>query len=156
MRRACHSASRPTAYQAVSKPITIAVDCQVTVPTARAINAHGSGSGEFSSVTPHCRLTGPQRLVTSANPSAPRDVRSSAASHRALGYGMGTGLLVTPHYFYRPPGRGAAAVAWREERPDLVAAAADPSVASAISRAVERDAGIDALIGELRPLLGKP
>jgi tRNA(adenine34) deaminase len=53
-------------------------------------------------------------------------------------------------------GRGAAAVAWREERPDLVAAAADPSVASAISRAVERDAGIDALIGELRPLLGKP
>lgn len=64
MRRACHSASRPTAYQAVSKPITTAVDCQVTVPTAMAINAHGSGSEEFSSVTPHCRLTGPLRLVT--------------------------------------------------------------------------------------------
>ncbi|OHV38454.1 hypothetical protein BCD49_13365 [Pseudofrankia sp. EUN1h] len=65
-----------------------------------------------------------------------------------------TGLLVTCHYFYRPPGRGAAAVAWREERPDLVAAAAEPSVALAISRAVERGASVDALIDELRPLLG--
>ncbi len=65
-----------------------------------------------------------------------------------------TGLLVTCHYFYRPPGRGAAAVPWREERPDLVAAAAEPSVALAISRAVERETSIDALIDELRPLLG--
>jgi tRNA(Arg) A34 adenosine deaminase TadA len=65
-----------------------------------------------------------------------------------------TGLLVTCHYFYRRPGRGEAGVAWREERPDLVAAAARPSVAFAISRAVEREASVDVLIDELRPLLG--
>jgi tRNA(Arg) A34 adenosine deaminase TadA len=57
-----------------------------------------------------------------------------------------TGLLVTCHYFYRRPGRGAATVPWREERPDLVAAAADPSLASVILRAVERKASVDALI----------
>jgi len=65
-----------------------------------------------------------------------------------------TGLLVTCHYFYRRPGRGAAGVVWREERPDLVAAAADPSVASVISRAVEREVSVDALIDGLRPSLG--
>jgi tRNA(Arg) A34 adenosine deaminase TadA len=65
-----------------------------------------------------------------------------------------TGLLVTCHYFYRRPGRGAAGVAWREERPDLVAAAAEPSVAAAISRAVERETSVDALIDALLPLLG--
>jgi tRNA(Arg) A34 adenosine deaminase TadA len=65
-----------------------------------------------------------------------------------------TGLLITCHYFYRRPGRGAASVAWREERPDLVTLAARPAVASAISRAAERDASIDTLIDELAPLLG--
>lgn len=65
-----------------------------------------------------------------------------------------TGLLVTSHYFYRRPGGGSATVPWRKERPDLVAAAAEPSVALAISRAVERGASVDALIDELRPLLG--
>jgi len=64
-----------------------------------------------------------------------------------------TGLLVTCHYFYRRPGRGAASVAWREERPDLVTLAAQPAVAAVISQAVERHASIDALIDELRPLL---
>ncbi|MDT3443550.1 hypothetical protein [Pseudofrankia sp. BMG5.37] len=65
-----------------------------------------------------------------------------------------TGLLITCHYFYRRPGWGAASVAWREERPDLVTLAAQPAVASAISRAVARDASIDTLIDELAPLLG--
>jgi len=65
-----------------------------------------------------------------------------------------TGLLATCHYFYRSRIRGAAGVAWREERPDLVTAAARPSVALAILQAVEREASIDALIDELRPLLG--
>ncbi|WP_157734208.1 hypothetical protein [Frankia sp. AvcI1] len=65
-----------------------------------------------------------------------------------------TGLLMSCHYFCRRPGRGAAGVAWREERPDLVEAVAQPSVACVISRDVEREAIIDALIDELRPLLG--
>ncbi|SNQ52127.1 Cytosine/adenosine deaminase [Frankia canadensis] len=65
-----------------------------------------------------------------------------------------TGLLATCHYFYRRPGRGAAGVAWRDERPDLVTTAARPSVAAAIDRAVAREADIDTLIDELRPLLG--
>jgi tRNA(Arg) A34 adenosine deaminase TadA len=65
-----------------------------------------------------------------------------------------TGLLMTCHYFYRRPGRGESSVAWREERPDLVTVASRPSVASAISEAVARDASIGILIDDLRPLLG--
>jgi len=65
-----------------------------------------------------------------------------------------TGLLMTCHYFYRRPGRGRASVAWREERPDLVMLAAQPSVASVISEAVARETTINNLIDELRPLLG--
>ncbi|MBL7547477.1 nucleoside deaminase [Frankia sp. AgB1.9] len=64
-----------------------------------------------------------------------------------------TGLLATAHYYYRSPGRGAQSVAWRAERPDLVTAVAQPVVASAISRAVARDASIESLIDDLRPML---
>ncbi|MBL7494863.1 hypothetical protein I6A84_08785 [Frankia sp. CNm7] len=64
-----------------------------------------------------------------------------------------TGLLMTCHYFYRRPGKGPASVPWRDEIPDLVTLAAQPSVASTISHAVDRGVGVDSLIDELCPLI---
>ncbi|EIV91208.1 cytosine/adenosine deaminase [Frankia sp. QA3] len=65
-----------------------------------------------------------------------------------------TGLLMTCHYFYRRPGRGAVSVPWREETPEVVAVAGRPSVAATISQAVECDADLDTLIDALRSPLG--
>jgi tRNA(Arg) A34 adenosine deaminase TadA len=65
-----------------------------------------------------------------------------------------TGLLMTCHYYYRSPGRGYESVPWREEMPELVNIAAQPSVASVIAEAAASDASIDALADDLRALLG--
>lgn len=64
-------------------------------------------------------------------------------------------LLMTCHYFYCfycRPGRGQASVPWRDENPDIVALAANPTVEAAVSGAASRDATLAELIDELRPL----
>ncbi len=65
-----------------------------------------------------------------------------------------TGLLLACHYRYLRPGLDHVTRPWQQAQPDIFAAAADPRVATVLSRAVASGLSVEGLVTALEPVTG--